>query len=60
MADEDDNTGFVKVTNKSKSRGENHEENGFDEEPEFSDPEDFEEDVTDEGNLYFFCGFLQT
>lgn len=48
MADEDDNTGFVKVTNKSKSRGENYEENGFDEEPEFSDPEDFEDDVTDE------------
>ena len=48
MADDDDDSGFIKVTKKSKT-GEEHLENGVDDEPEFSDPEDFVDDITDEG-----------
>ncbi len=48
MAEDDD--GFRKVTKKSKSGDRDDRfDNGADDEPNFSDSEDFEDDVTDEG-----------
>ena len=39
---------------KSESQNEEEEEMDLEEEPNFSDPEDFVDDITDEGNL--LCG----
>lgn len=51
MAEDDDDVGFRKITKKTKSvdRGDHYENGADDDEPNFSDPEDFEDDVTDEG-----------
>jgi len=36
---------------------ENHADMNYEEEPDFSDPEDFVDDVTDEGSIVFHCKF---
>ena len=55
MADDMEVVVGKRSRNKSKSLDERPEEYEEEEEPNFSDPEDFVDDVTDDGSCYFHC-----
>ena len=60
MAGKKDDGGGRKSQKQSESNDEGGYENGYDEEPDFSDPEDFVDDISDEGSYRNTPVFIKT